>query len=536
MVHEWDDTQADRQGRAVGPARLLTAVAAICFVAGAAWGVRAYRSQVNPDGISYLSVAEKYVAGDLSGAVNAFWSPLLSWLIVPFLWAGVPAVLAGRLLGVALGAGLIVVARWIASNLDLRPGARAWLTLALVPLALYLGVSFLTPDLLAGVVTLAFLGHVTGPRFSNGRWSWAVAGALAAFAYLAKAYAGWFCLGFLLASAVLDRWLAPQPRGRRLREAAVGVVAFALVAGPWMAAAALVGKHGWAGLGGPGLYNHARNGPDTLDDPIHTQGFLPPPNPTAVSAWEDPMYLTLPDWSPFQSARHLRFQLFLLARNLLDVVWCIGWYSVFGAAVFAVAALALTGRRQSPVPRPAVLVLAANALYPLGYLPLQVRVRYLCVVGVLLLLFGLFLIDQLDVGRLGRYHRAAALLVLCVSFAISPAQELWSSRGTGRAEFEAAERLADALPAGARVASSGRWHATLAIAYYRRLAYYGVPRPGAAPAEIEAELRRHRIEYFLIWGDAGKYPFAADWPDVSAGRIAGLTVRRVPRACDLCPS
>ena len=43
---------------------------------------------LNADGTSYISIANQYWRGNWGQAVNGFWGPLLSWLLIPFL-AGV---------------------------------------------------------------------------------------------------------------------------------------------------------------------------------------------------------------------------------------------------------------------------------------------------------------------------------------------------------------------------------------------------------------------------------------------------------------
>ncbi|EKQ52693.1 MAG: hypothetical protein B655_1649, partial [Methanobacterium sp. Maddingley MBC34] len=37
------------------------------------------------DGISYIHIAQHYINGRFSYAVNGYWSPLYSWLLIPFL-------------------------------------------------------------------------------------------------------------------------------------------------------------------------------------------------------------------------------------------------------------------------------------------------------------------------------------------------------------------------------------------------------------------------------------------------------------------
>ncbi len=45
-----------------------------------------FQYELNPDGISYFSIAEKYQSGNFKDAVNGMWAPLLPWTLVPFLF------------------------------------------------------------------------------------------------------------------------------------------------------------------------------------------------------------------------------------------------------------------------------------------------------------------------------------------------------------------------------------------------------------------------------------------------------------------
>jgi hypothetical protein len=46
-------------------------------------------SLTNIDGISYMRIAEMYANGWLPEAFNAYWSPLISWTMLPFMALGV---------------------------------------------------------------------------------------------------------------------------------------------------------------------------------------------------------------------------------------------------------------------------------------------------------------------------------------------------------------------------------------------------------------------------------------------------------------
>ncbi|HIL73034.1 MAG TPA: hypothetical protein EYG44_02285, partial [Verrucomicrobia bacterium] len=61
-------------------------------------------ARLNTDAIAYMRVAEYWSSGDLGLAVNGYWGPMLSWLMVPFLWLGVEPLLAGKLAMLISGA------------------------------------------------------------------------------------------------------------------------------------------------------------------------------------------------------------------------------------------------------------------------------------------------------------------------------------------------------------------------------------------------------------------------------------------------
>src|SRR5438876_2772461 len=61
-----------------------------------------YQFQVNPDGGSYINIAHLYAIGDFHDAVNGYWAPLISWLLVPFLLVNFQPVFAYQLLSLII--------------------------------------------------------------------------------------------------------------------------------------------------------------------------------------------------------------------------------------------------------------------------------------------------------------------------------------------------------------------------------------------------------------------------------------------------
>ncbi len=47
-----------------------------------------YQFQINPDAIQYIGIAKAYFSGNFGKAVDSYWGPFLSWLLLPFLFLG----------------------------------------------------------------------------------------------------------------------------------------------------------------------------------------------------------------------------------------------------------------------------------------------------------------------------------------------------------------------------------------------------------------------------------------------------------------
>src|SRR5262252_9453801 len=86
----------------------IASLLVVFFVAAAVLFV-GYRFQINPDGVSYISIAQGYLHGDFKHAVNGYWGPLLSWLLVPLLAVKIEPVLATKLLAVLMAGANVVL-------------------------------------------------------------------------------------------------------------------------------------------------------------------------------------------------------------------------------------------------------------------------------------------------------------------------------------------------------------------------------------------------------------------------------------------
>lgn len=494
------------------------AVAALCLLPG-------FAQQVNPDGLSYLASARKYLAGRFGDAATAFWSPLYTWLLTLPLALRVPPLVAAKLVDLASG-GLALAGTWrVLVALGVGRGLRIAASATAVAVLLAFALTVQTPDLLATGIALFLLAALADRAWWTGSRAGLRAGLLMAAAALAKAYAlGFVGLVFVLVAA-LDLRRVPAERARIARAVAT---ALAVAAGAVVLWASLLGlKYGRPVFSSAGTLSWGLDGPGHPGYPMQRDGFLPPPDPAALSAWDDPTRLQLPSWNAFGTPGERAHFRGMVRDNLAELAAILLRFSPLAAVVAAATAL-LAGSRLDPAPRRPVAILALAALVcPAGYVVLHLRERFLSTVCVLLLCLGAFAVHALRGWAEGWRARAAAA-VLFASFLVTPLRALRDGWGEGRQW----PRIADAFtaaPPGALVASNARWRPSLYVAFHRGWRYLGEPPPNAPPKRLKEDLVRSGAAFFLAWEDGPRPPFLSTWEEVA--EVPGTArLYRVPAA------
>ena len=232
--------------------RISCWIVALGLGAAEAWGTR---FNVNPDGISYLDIGDAYWHGDWHSAINAYWSPLYSWILGFFLkvikpspyWEYPLVHWVNFLIYVATLAcfefflkTFIVQRRRRGQELSNDgqmglPEPAWWLlgyTLFVCSFLLLIGLGLVTPDMC--VAAFISLGSALVLKIRAGDTSGrtlVILGLVLGFGYLAKAVLFPLGLVFLLTAV----WTA---RGTRnwFHTAALATLTFAAITGPFIAA------------------------------------------------------------------------------------------------------------------------------------------------------------------------------------------------------------------------------------------------------------------------------------------------------------
>jgi 4-amino-4-deoxy-L-arabinose transferase-like glycosyltransferase len=222
----------------------------VTFCAGflQAWASRFF---VSPDGNCYLDIASAYLRGDWKNAVNAYWSPLFSWLLALTFAVFHPSPYwESTLLHLLNLAGLLVGlrcfefffraflrARQLRSQsgdaTETLPELGWWILgygLFLSTSLLVSSVTITTPDVWVAVFTFIIAGLVLKIQIHGGGWHWfAALGASLGCAYLTKTF--YFPLSFVF---LLAAWMATGNPLKTAKQSILALLVFLAIAGPWV--------------------------------------------------------------------------------------------------------------------------------------------------------------------------------------------------------------------------------------------------------------------------------------------------------------
>jgi hypothetical protein len=509
-----------------------------------------FRYLLNPDQISYISIARHYAHGEWSEAVNLYWSPLLSWLLVPLLLVGVPGIAAIKLLMLPAGA----CALWSIWRLIQGFELSAKVTTATLFTAAFLVAAYaLTspgPDVIAMAITLIYCQIVFDSEYERSPRAGALCGLLGALGFLTKAYLFWF---FLTHFAIVTGLRAMRNSGafkRRLFEHFVtGLLIFLVASTLWLLA--LHNKSGRFTLGTAAAWNHRLVGPQSPGYPQYFS-LIPPPSRHAVSMWEAPQVDLLPEWHPLSSFADMLYELKLIRFNLKRLSQFFLETSLFSyAALFAylIWGMGFGGSARYWW----ALVFFTIVLLPAGYMLVTIEERYIWAALLLLLLAGAKVIDVSTRAAAG-CARKLAIAGYVLSFVISPARQLAGMRDVDRNISIASKALQGRIPARSRLAACGHWDDSLKIAYLLDLSFYGStgstadqdversellpnaaqhPKPELTPAQIAHSLQEDQIAYYLVWPDCRTLPPTSLLTDPLA--LPSVPRAKIYRVTDLPP-
>jgi hypothetical protein len=355
----------------------------------------------NPDTISYITIAQKYVRADFSNAINGYWSPLLTWILALSLKLGGNEIITFKILQLLAGWFTLFTFVKLADATIQTLSLRVALSFSVIPFILSYALLNLTADLLFLTVLLFYLTVVSERDFFNLRQFGLIAGVLGVLMYFSKSFGFCFFLAHFTVLFLKNYFQTNEYAFKRhLRKNYLqAIICFLCISSIWIYLVSY--KYGHFTISENISFNLSKEvaaAPEKENKlPVLSGGLYRPVTASAVNAWEDPgLAVAFTPLRPFSFPDDRDRYIDVLKRNLLTI-----YYFDFrrqAGMLFAVllAAFLIFGKRKRfftdhyffPLFTTLILVYG-------GYSLILVHTRYVWVCTLLMLLLSCWLLEEL---------------------------------------------------------------------------------------------------------------------------------------------
>jgi len=486
-----------------------------------------YQYQINPDGVSYIGIAQKYLLHDYANAVNGYWGPLLSWLLVPFLYMGIKPLLAAKVLSLIIGIATIIQSNSLIKLLDICSVLRHILLYLIAFVVLYFALLQITPDLLFVCLSLTFINLIQSSSYLINKYSSVVIGLLGSGLYLTKSYGfPFFISTFIIISFIFYfRTKQKEIRAKVFNRFISGIVIFSLISACWISIISV--KYEYLTIGTAGVYNHAITGPNSLGHPMDYIGLITPPNNMAISAWEDPGIEKIQNWNVFDSFSTMKYEIEKTIKNSFIIISILNQFSLISISLLFIAVAFLLEKGKRIVFDNIFLLIVILGILFSSYALLLIEDRYLWLGNIIIPIIGAKLLDLLFTSvSLKKISKIFLITIFIASFSIFPIKALLVNFNTGKNILTLNHKISQ-LNIKGRIASNSRWDTSLYLSFYNGWQYYGTSyKPEVS--DIETELKNQKIDYYLVWKPFDeKIKFDEQYKEIIAGKIDELKIYKL---------
>jgi hypothetical protein len=445
------------------------------------------------DGVSYVEIARFYLNGQLHEAVNGFWSPLISWLIVPLLACKLSPDIAFKI--ITISAGLIaliangaLVAHCVKNrNLSLIVQCAAAIMIASFALLIC------TPDILGLAFSLLFiLALINSLRTKRTLWIF-IAGMFLTISYFAKTFFLPFgiCMTLLFPSAGFVLHHSLNRFSDDIKNSILICCIAAILAMPWLIA--LHAKYDEWTIGTAGKLNFS-----LVVKQENTTRLIA--SKTEISPFQDPTRFALSN----HTEKNYHNVINNLSRNLSSLT--IRTVRHYPLAVVSIMLMLITflNSRNAYWKNPLVLALPILVLWiaysvACAFVPQQ---AYIWLGDILLLVIMAVGLEQS--GAIRRCHNRFALAIITLFILLLwtsyPIAEIMVRNEQGVAEKESGISLKQYLKEGKMVTSDSLFNQSVVACFWASAKYRGLYPDNLYIDNI------NNADYFLRWNKFSNVP------------------------------
>jgi hypothetical protein len=485
----------------------------------------------NSDGVSYINIAHDYFNGNYGAAINEYWGPLISWILVPFIYffgkTPSQSLFAAKILSLTIGLFTLIGFRLLIHRFDIDEKIGNILLLALIPEIIYFSFRWVNSDLLITTILTFYLAFLLSFKYPNKASFAVLCGLLGGLAYLAKSYGFAF---FIVSFTVFNCIYFIKMRSKRtniIKNAFLGFGIFLVVSGLWIGL--MDSKYGNLSIGSSTQFNVDLTSSDSLKNAIEFNGLVDLPNKYAVSYWEDP--------STFQPKIVQRTSLELIDHRL-KITWdnififlgIIESFSLLSIVIIVASIMCCYRTSDKKVKNDIASILLVLLIYSGGYILIFMEGRYLLLDCILILLLGGYLINALFCKySMSSTIKGGLLILFTVSFILTPTISTHLDLNNAVVVYDLIPSL-EKYGVHGNIASSNPEPENFDpqfIAYYLKGHYFGLTKKNESVKDLQIELKSKNIDYYLVW----QYPYTENinlpYPEVTGGEIKFLKIYKI---------
>jgi hypothetical protein len=457
----------------------------------------AYRYIFDHDGIGYMTVTKKLVAGDWLHGINGFWPPLHSWLAIPFYKAGMDDLTAFKTLNGLIGAGIFISVNRLMIKAGIQPTWRLIALFVCIPVVLSYVFNELAADILLCFLLLVYTDIVSAPDFFENRKKNIAAGMVGCLCYLAKTYA----LPFFVLHFVIMQWMLYKRSGNKrmfISNLLAGLGACFLLALPWIIV--LYNRYGFVTLGH--VFIFGRSGQFNLSYYLHPEEYTSPELILAPPAglccyWANPLFQLTQQphyYSSLFSFSMIVDRIRTLLYNFIVALKLLHGFSFLSGAIIVGQGLYIIQKKDGFLSQLLLMIL----VFPVGYLLLHVESRFLWPLTFLILIAGLVLANKLvQLVPVKKSIRILFWSLFFASFLISPLDNLKDWRYRNKETFEL---VAELNAKGIQGRFLGENYAGLPLVAYLTDSYNYFPgRADYRYSDLLQAARQQHIDYYFYY-------------------------------------
>ena len=451
---------------------------------------------LDSDGVAYLTIARRVAEGDFQKSINGLWSPLNSWLLVPFIKLGFNAWEVAKVFNFCVGLCILVLVNKL-NQLFIEDGRMRKLMLLPLPIVMiYFSYFQMFGDLLQLIFIIAYLCVLYSKSFQFQTSYLVFAGVLIGIGFYAKAYAFIFLVIHSGIFYGIHFWNLTIDKRQLIRALSITIGTTLLIMAPWIfilhqkyqvwSLTGLAGKLNMSWY----ILSHKTFRPD-----IHL--LIPPTYNDSPSFWEDPYGSQGKLSSPLTSFYCFGRWLLRVGHTILMAVKCYSQLTLLSIP-FLMWVISRFYKLRFSLKKwlPELQLLLTILIFPVGYLTMHIETRYIWLSAFLLLILMFRYVTHYKT-ILNFTKRSGVMLVILCSFTLFPIYDLWNLRYKNQDLFIMADQLKQRNVKGKFASDIDEEGQMWVVAYLSNSVNYTIEQDQFAVEELMPELKRYEIDFFI---------------------------------------